>query len=144
MQKLCIWKFPHFLLSKKNSFCGNNLRKCGSVTEKNRKLQQTPCLVEGLKRIYYDNRDTQLLLDLLTASSGIGPCLKLLCLFDKSLQQRAQVENVVVIYYQGSWQQKHKKIGNLNLLTYLCLLFSNKPELIHGNFSRIYFSNSPI
>jgi len=50
----------------------------------------------GLYRIYYHNRDTQLLLDLLTASSGIGPCLKLLCLFDKSLQQRAQVENVGV------------------------------------------------
>merc|ERR1740129_959530 len=59
-------------------------------------LDQNEVQMGGLYRIYYHNRDTQLLLDLLTASSGIGPCLKLLCLFDKSLQQRAQVENVGV------------------------------------------------
>ena len=67
-------------------------------TEKNSKLQQTPCLVGGLYSVYYHNKDTKLLLDLLAASSGIGPCLKLLCLFDKSLQQKTQVENVKVIY----------------------------------------------
>ena len=64
----------------------------------NDQLQQTPCLVGGLYSVYYHNKDTKLLLDLLAASSGIGPCLKLLCLFDKSLQQKAQVENVKVIY----------------------------------------------
>merc|ERR1719464_1825849 len=59
-------------------------------------LDQNEFLVGGLYHIYYHNRDTQFLLDLLTASSGIGPCLKLLCIFDKSLQQNSQVENVVV------------------------------------------------
>ena len=51
----------------------------------------------GLYSIYYNNKDTKLLLDLLAATSGIGPCLKLLCLFEKSLQQNAQVGNVNVI-----------------------------------------------
>ena len=34
----------------------------------------------GLYGIYYSNKDTKLLLDLLAECSGIGPCLKLLCL----------------------------------------------------------------
>merc|ERR1719464_1869023 len=74
----------------------NAMDKFASKFEELHELDENEVTVEGLKRIYYENRDTQLLLDLLTASSGIGPCLKLLCLFDKSLQQRAQVENVVV------------------------------------------------
>merc|ERR1719400_219825 len=59
-------------------------------------LDQNEFQVGGLYSVYYHNKDTKLLLDLLAASSGIGPCLKLLCLFDKSLQQKAQVENVKV------------------------------------------------
>merc|ERR1719464_66496 len=74
----------------------NAMDKFASKFEELHELDENEVTVEGLKRIYYENRDTQLLLDLLTASSGIGPCLKLLCLFDKSLQQRAQVENVGV------------------------------------------------
>merc|ERR1711971_231953 len=74
----------------------NAMDKFALKFEKIHELDQNEVQVEGLKRIYYENRDPQLLLDLLTASSGIGPCLKLLCLFDKSLQQRAQVENVEV------------------------------------------------
>jgi len=59
-------------------------------------LDQNEFQVGGLYSVYYHNKDTKLLLDLLAASSGIGPCLKLLCFFDKSLQQKAQVENVKV------------------------------------------------
>jgi len=59
-------------------------------------LDQNEFQVGGLYSVYYHNKDTKLLLDLLAASSGIGPCLKLLCFFDKSLQQKAQVDNVKV------------------------------------------------
>jgi len=44
----------------------------------------------GLYGIYYSNKDTKLLLDLLAECSGIGPCLKLLCLLDKSLLENAK------------------------------------------------------
>ena len=33
-------------------------------------------------------------LDLLASSSGVTPCLKLLCLLDKNMQEMMQVENV--------------------------------------------------
>ena len=44
--------------------------------------------------LYYKNKDLKLLLDLLGATSGIAPCLKLLCLFDKNMQKKTQVNNL--------------------------------------------------
>ena len=51
----------------------------------------------GLHNIYYHSKRIRLLLDLMSACLGIGPCLKLFCLFDKNLYQDAQVENLQVI-----------------------------------------------
>ena len=42
--------------------------------------------------------DTQILLALLEINTGIAPCLKFLCLFDKSLQKNAKIENLSVIW----------------------------------------------
>ncbi len=43
-------------------------------------------LLGDLYDVYYNNKDLKLLLDLLAASSGIAPCLRILCLFDKELR----------------------------------------------------------
>ena len=63
-----------------------------------KKLNQDPNshheLQWGLYSVYYNNKDTKLLLDLLASSSGIAPCLKLLCLFDKNLKQNVKVRNL--------------------------------------------------
>ena len=40
--------------------------------------------------------DTQILLALLEMNTGIGPCLKFLCLFDKGLQKNAKIEDLSV------------------------------------------------
>lgn len=49
---------------------------------------------EDMVGIYYNNRDLKLLLDLLACSSGVIPCFKLLCSFDKKMQKMAQVKKL--------------------------------------------------
>ncbi len=50
-------------------------------------------LLGGLYDVYYNNWDLKLLLDLLAASSGIAPCLRVLCLFDKSFRYSLTIFN---------------------------------------------------
>ena len=49
--------------------------------------------------IYYNHRDTKLLLDILALNFGVAPCLKYLCIFDKNLQNTAKVEQLT-----ANWQ----------------------------------------
>jgi hypothetical protein len=50
--------------------------------------------------IYYNHRDTKLLLDLLALNFGVAPCLKFLCIFDKNLQNTAKV-----LQLTANWQK---------------------------------------
>ena len=61
-------------------------------------------LFGDLYDLYYNNRDLKLLLDLLATSSGVAPCLRLLCLFDKKMREMAEVNqlNVTSVQKEGS------------------------------------------
>ena len=52
-------------------------------------------LLGDLYDVYYNSRDLKLLLDLLAASSGIAPCLRILCLFDKNMRKMVEVSNKI-------------------------------------------------
>jgi len=54
----------------------------------------------NLNSIYYNHRDTKLLLDILALNFGVAPCLKFLCIFDKNLQNTAKVEQLT-----ANWQK---------------------------------------
>merc|ERR1712038_992318 len=53
-------------------------------------------LLGDLYDVYYNSRDLKLLLDLLATSSGVAPCLRLLCLFDRNMRKMAEVSNLSV------------------------------------------------
>ena len=59
------------------------------------KVSDTDSIVE-LYDLYYNNYDMQLLLDLLASKSGIAPCLKLLSILDKNLQELTKASNAIV------------------------------------------------
>ena len=61
------------------------------------KVSDTDSIVE-LYDLYYKNYDMQLLLDLLASKSGIAPCLKLLSILDKQLQELTKASNAKVKY----------------------------------------------
>lgn len=82
----------------------------------------------GLYSIYYHNKDTKLLLDLLAETSGIGPCLKLLCLFEKSLQQKAQVENINVILQEPDSDGCRNVVVEFNDSKAVVDIFSQIPD----------------
>ena len=44
----------------------------------------------------------KLLLDLLAATSGIAPCLKLMCMFDRKLRKMTEVSNLTINSYYNS------------------------------------------
>ena len=44
----------------------------------------------------------KLLLDLLAATSGIAPCLKLMCMFDRKLRKMTEVSNLTINRYHNS------------------------------------------
>ena len=48
------------------------------------------------------SRDMKLLLDLLAATSGIAPCLKLMCMFDRKLRKMTEVSNLTINSYYNS------------------------------------------
>jgi hypothetical protein len=50
--------------------------------------------------------DTQILLALLEMNTGIAPCLKFLCLFDKSLQKNAKIEDLSVKWQSADSEGK--------------------------------------
>ena len=52
--------------------------------------------IDDLYDLYYNNYDLQLLLDLLASKSGITPCLKLLSILDKNLQELTKASNAIV------------------------------------------------
>ena len=52
--------------------------------------------IDELYDLYYNNKDLQLLLDLLASKSGITPCLKLLSILDKNLQEMTKASNAIV------------------------------------------------
>ena len=52
--------------------------------------------IDDLYDLYYNNYDLQLLLDLLASKSGIAPCLKLLSILDKNLQELTKASNAIV------------------------------------------------
>ena len=52
--------------------------------------------IDDLYDLYYKNKDLQLLLDLLASKSGITPCLKLLSILDKNLQEMIKASNATV------------------------------------------------
>ena len=52
--------------------------------------------INELYDLYYNNKDLQLLLDLLASKSGITPCLKLLSILDKNLQEMTKASNANV------------------------------------------------
>ena len=58
-------------------------------------------LLGDLYDVYYNSRDLKLLLDLLAASSGIAPCLRILCLFDKNMRKMVEVSNLIFQYFSG-------------------------------------------
>ncbi|XP_023321500.1 uncharacterized protein LOC111696181 [Eurytemora carolleeae] len=47
-------------------------------------------LMGEMYQIYYNNRDLRLLLDLLAATSGLAPCLRVMALLDKSFRDQCQ------------------------------------------------------
>ena len=55
--------------------------------------------------IYYNHRDTKLLLDILALNFGVAPCLKFLCIFDKNLQNTAKVQQLT-----ENWQKIGSKV----------------------------------
>ena len=59
-----------------------------------------------LHDVYYNNKDLKLLLDLLAASSGIAPCIRILCLFDKNLRQMAKVGNLKFMHQENEAEGK--------------------------------------
>jgi len=62
--------------------------------------------VKDLKSLYYERMDTQILLALLEMNTGIAPCLKFLCLFDKSLQKNAKIEDLSVQWQSADSEGK--------------------------------------
>lgn len=62
--------------------------------------------VEDLNSLYYEHMDTQILLALLEMNTGIAPCLKFLCLFDKSLQKNAKIEDLSVKWQSADSEGK--------------------------------------
>ena len=71
------------------------------------KVSDTDSIVE-LYDLYYKNYDMQLLLDLLASKSGIAPCLKLLSILDKQLQELTKASNAKVKYTEHD--PKHDRI----------------------------------
>jgi hypothetical protein len=71
----------------KNEFCR---------TQSTNDLRTDQELLGDLYDVYYNNRDLKLLLDLLATSSGIAPCLRILCLFDRNLRRMSEVEGLRV------------------------------------------------
>ena len=63
-------------------------------------------LLGDLYDVYYNSRDLKLLLDLLAASSGIAPCLRILCLFDKNMRKMAEVSNLKVEHYYNDEKKR--------------------------------------
>ena len=63
-------------------------------------------IVGDLHDVYYNNKDLKLLLDLLASSSGIAPCIRILCLFDKNLRQMAKVGNLKFMHQENETEGK--------------------------------------
>jgi len=63
-------------------------------------------LLGDLYDVYYNSRDLKLLLDLLAASSGIAPCLRILCLFDKNMRKMVEVSNLKVEHYYNEEKKR--------------------------------------
>ena len=68
----------------------------------------------GLDVIYFSNKDTKLLLDLLAECSGIGPCLKLLCLLNKSLLENAKCDYMNIFLQDPDSDGKRDVIVEFN------------------------------
>ena len=56
------------------------------------------------------SRDMKLLLDLLAATSGIAPCLKLLCMFDRNLRKMTEVSNLTIDSYYNSEKDRTEAV----------------------------------
>ena len=56
------------------------------------------------------SRDMKLLLDLLAATSGIAPCLKLLCMFDRNLRKMTEVSNLTIDSYYNSEKNRTEAV----------------------------------
>ena len=52
----------------------------------------------------------KLLLDLLAATSGIAPCLKLLCMFDRNLRKMTEVSNLTINSHYNSEKDRTEAI----------------------------------
>ena len=52
----------------------------------------------------------KLLLDLLAATSGIAPCLKLLCMFDRNLRKMTEVSNLTIDSYYNSEKDRTEAV----------------------------------
>ena len=52
----------------------------------------------------------KLLLDLLAATSGIAPCLKLLCMFDRNLRKMTEVSNLTIDSYYNSEKNRTEAV----------------------------------
>ena len=67
----------------------------------------------GLYKIYYNNRDLRLLLDLLASSSGIAPSLRILALFDRNLRCKIEPGNVHI----NQLGEQHHRISDGNVVS---------------------------
>jgi len=63
-----------------------------NLIEGNTEGKSEALVLGDLYQIYYDNRDLRLLLDLLSASSGIAPAISIMTLFDKKFRDATKPE----------------------------------------------------
>jgi len=94
----------------------------GSLSGAMQKIKQEYCktrsttdlsdreLLGDLYDLYYNSRDMKLLLDLLAATSGIAPCLKLLCMFDRNLRKMTEVNNLSINSYHNSERDRTEAV----------------------------------
>ena len=67
-------------------------------------------ILGDLYDLYYNNRDLKLLLDLLAEGSGIAPCLRLLCLFDRHLRKLTEVTNLNITKHENAERDRTEAV----------------------------------
>ncbi len=80
----------------------------------NTKDQTDQEIFGDLYDLYYNNRDLKLLLDLLATSSGIAPCLRLLCLFDVKMRTMAEVQRLTVTRHKKENSDRWDAVVNFD------------------------------
>ena len=126
----CVFNLLWMFLPQLGSLSGamrtfkKEFRKTRSTTDLSDKE-----LLGDLYDLYYNNRDLKLLLDLLAASSGIAPCLRLLCLFDRNLRKMTEVCNLDIKKYHNTERNRTEAIVKFDDAPALMDIFAKIPNV---------------